>query len=112
MNLLVHLCQNNVTKTETIIIDEILNTVPNVGFKSPFLSSRIVNFTPRLKIFERHESWSSQGHSDIFSKSGYFFSKMDIFFVLKSLNVVSHRLQGHSVKFGYFFHAWIFYPAD
>jgi len=45
MNLLVrHTCQNNVTKTETIIIDEILNIVPNVGFKSPFLSSRIVNF--------------------------------------------------------------------
>ena len=32
------------TKTETIIIEEILNTVPNVGFKSPFLSSQIVNF--------------------------------------------------------------------
>ena len=101
MNLLVHLCQNNVTKTETIIIDEILNTVPNVGFKSPFLSSRIVNFifTPfqvkctvlkSLNVMSHGRLKVTRSNLDIFSMRGYF-SK-----------------SGYFSMRGYFFQKWIF----
>lgn len=74
------------TKTETIIIDEILNTVPNVGFKSPFLSSRIVNFI--LTPFQVKRT--------------------------VTMNVInmSHQFQGRSVKLDIFPKKWIFYPAD
>ena len=65
------------TKTETIIIEEILNTVPNVGFKSPFLSSQIVNFilTPfqvkRTVNYLRHNYESSSQDSQVQSLDLY-----------------------------------------